>query len=122
MPRDGIGRVCKIGKEEIAGLVTTLRLALEEDASGALRAGWSRRIHVLAKDLAGLNHATLTLRDDPKRDPAPMLAITIDEKALGRSAEDISGCPGTRQSCDLHGVRQTQPRDAGRPAAMPGRG
>jgi D-glucosaminate-6-phosphate ammonia-lyase len=89
MPRDGIGRICKVGKEEIAGLVTALRLALEEDASGALRAGWARHIAVLAEGLAGLNHATLTLRDDPERDPVPMLAIALDEKALERSAEDV---------------------------------
>jgi L-seryl-tRNA(Ser) seleniumtransferase len=89
MPRDGIGRVCKVGKEEIAGLVTALRLALEEDASGALRAGWSKHITRLAEGLAGLNNATLTVRDDPERDPVPMLAITVDEKALGRSAEEV---------------------------------
>jgi len=89
MPRDGIGRICKVGKEEIAGLVTALRLALEDDASGAMRGAWSRRIAALAEGLTGLNNATLTIRDDPERDPCPMLAIDLDESALGRSAESV---------------------------------
>ena len=89
MPRDGIGRICKVGKEEIAGLVTALRLAIEDDASGAMRQSWSQRITSLAEGLAGLNKAQITVRDDPARDPVPMLAIDLDEAALERSAEAV---------------------------------
>ena len=38
LPQHGIGRACKVGKEEIVGLLTALRLFLEEDARGAPRA------------------------------------------------------------------------------------
>jgi D-glucosaminate-6-phosphate ammonia-lyase len=53
LPQHGIGRACKVGKEEIAGLLTALRLFLEEDA-GARRGRWLGLMQELALGLREL--------------------------------------------------------------------
>ena len=86
MPRDGIGRVCKVGKEEIAGLVAAIALALEEDASGAMRGRWTRLVREMADGLQGINNARIEVTEDGK---VPFLHVHVDEAALGRSAESV---------------------------------
>lgn len=89
MPRDGIGRVCKVGKEEIAGLVTALRLALEDDANGASRGRWKRLVREMAEGLQGVNNARIEVCECDEHDPVPFLHLHVDEAALGRSAEQV---------------------------------
>ncbi|MDA0220900.1 MAG: aminotransferase class V-fold PLP-dependent enzyme [Proteobacteria bacterium] len=86
MPRDGIGRICKVGKEEIAGLVAAIGLALEEDASGATRGRWTRLVREMAEGLQGVNNARIEVAEEGK---LPFLHIHVDEAALGRSAESV---------------------------------
>jgi len=86
MPRDGIGRVCKVGKEQIAGLVAAIGLAIEEDASGAMRGRWTRLVREMAEGLQGVNNARIEVAEDGK---VPFLHIHVDETALGRSAESV---------------------------------
>ncbi len=86
MPRDGIGRVCKVGKEQIAGLVAAIALALEEDASGATRGRWTRLVREMADGLQGINNARIEVAEDGK---VPFLHVHVDEAALGRSAESV---------------------------------
>jgi L-seryl-tRNA(Ser) seleniumtransferase len=88
MPRDGIGRVCKVGKEEIAGLVTALRLALEDDAKGTTQARWRRLVAEMAEGLAGVNNARIEI-EHRKGGTIPFLHVHVDEAALGRSAESV---------------------------------
>src|SRR5258708_1905750 len=63
-PQHGIGRVCKVGKEEIVGLLTALRLFIEEDPT-ARRARWTALMDGLAAALAYLPNC----RGDVVRDP-----------------------------------------------------
>jgi D-glucosaminate-6-phosphate ammonia-lyase len=56
LPQHGIGRACKVGKEEIVGLLAALRLFVEEDA-GTRRARWLGLMQELAAGLAGLGGA-----------------------------------------------------------------
>ena len=53
LPQHGIGRGCKVGKEEIVGLLTALRLFVEEDHA-ARRARWRGLMQELVDGLAGL--------------------------------------------------------------------
>ncbi|HZA67547.1 MAG TPA: aminotransferase class V-fold PLP-dependent enzyme [Geminicoccaceae bacterium] len=85
LPHHGIGRGCKVGKEEIVGLLTALRLFVEEDA-GARRARWRALMQELVDDLADLRHATVGLLDDEE---VPRVALDLDEAALGMSALEL---------------------------------
>jgi D-glucosaminate-6-phosphate ammonia-lyase len=51
VPRQGIGRSLKVGKEELAGLVTALDLFVEEDHA-ALAQEWTERAARIADDLS----------------------------------------------------------------------
>jgi L-seryl-tRNA(Ser) seleniumtransferase len=82
LPQHGIGRGCKVGKEEIVGLLTALRLFLDEDAA-ARRARWLGLMQELANGLNGLPHANARLLDEGE---VPLLALELDEAASGLSA------------------------------------
>lgn len=63
LPQHGIGRGCKVGKEEIVGLLTALRLFVKEDGV-ARRDRWGRLAAELIEGLDGLAHAEVRLLDD----------------------------------------------------------
>lgn len=97
-PHHGIGRPCKVGKEEIVGLLTALRLFVEEDPQ-VRRGRWLQLMEALSTAIGELPHAQVSLANDPKRSEIPMLALQLDEEALGFSALELvkrlqDGVPG----------------------------
>jgi L-seryl-tRNA(Ser) seleniumtransferase len=87
-PHHGIGRPCKVGKEEIVGLLTALRLFVEEDPQ-ARRGRWLKLMEELAAAIGELPHARVALANDPKRAEIPILSLRLDEEALGFSALEL---------------------------------
>ena len=85
LPQHGIGRGCKVGKEEVVGLLTALRLFVEEDAS-IRRARWRGLMQELADGLDGLPYAKVRLLDD---DEVPLVALDLDEAAARLSALEL---------------------------------
>ncbi|MBM3276971.1 MAG: aminotransferase class V-fold PLP-dependent enzyme [Candidatus Handelsmanbacteria bacterium] len=97
-PHHGIGRPCKVGKEEIVGLLTALRLFVEEDPQ-VRRGRWLKLMEELVAAIGALPHARVELANDPKRSEIPLLALHLDEGALGFSALELvkrlqDGTPG----------------------------
>ncbi len=85
LPQHGIGRGCKVGKEEVVGLLTALRLFVEEDAS-IRRARWRGLMQELADGLDGLPYAKVRLLDDEE---VPLVALDLDEAAAHLSALEL---------------------------------
>ena len=85
LPQHGIGRSCKVGKEEIVGLLTALRLFVDEDGA-ARRARWLRLTQELAEGLGSLAHAKVSLLDDEQ---VPEVALDLDEGAAGMGALEL---------------------------------
>jgi L-seryl-tRNA(Ser) seleniumtransferase len=85
LPQHGIGRGCKVGKEEIVGLLTALRLFVEEDRA-ARRARWQALMQELNDGLQGLPHAKVYLLDDGA---VPVLALELDEAAARLGALEV---------------------------------
>ena len=87
LPASGVGRAAKCGKEEIVGLLTALRLFLEENSRGAARA--------LARRLRGnRQRAQGPQRHDGHRrrrkyKGAPAVELALDEDALGLTALEL---------------------------------
>ncbi len=77
LPQHGIGRACKVGKEEIVGLLTALRLFLEENAE-ARRARWRRLMQELADGIAGLAGTEVRLQGE---DEVPQLVLEVQPTA-----------------------------------------
>jgi L-seryl-tRNA(Ser) seleniumtransferase len=92
LPRHGIGRGCKVSKEQIVALLTALRLF----AAGAyddVVAEYRLRLERIAAALRGVQATCRVL--SPEDESFPLLEIAVDEKALGRTAFEV--CRRLRQ-------------------------
>ncbi len=83
-PHQGVGRAFKVGKEEIAGLVTALRLYVARDHA-ADRARWDGLIRAVLEGVADLPHVRGVYLC-PAGHPVPLARLELDEAALGRTA------------------------------------
>jgi L-seryl-tRNA(Ser) seleniumtransferase len=87
LPRHGIGRSFKVGKEQIVALLT----ALELFASGAYDAEFAAMVDGLRSIEVALKGAQCTRRVAPamSADHWAQLEISVDETALGRTAFEV---------------------------------
>ena len=81
VPRQGIGRGYKAGKEEIVGLITALRLFVQRDHA-AERATQARRLQLLAERVSEVPYLSGEVLDAE----AVRARIRIDEAGLGMDA------------------------------------
>ncbi len=89
VPRQGIGRGYKAGKEEIVGLVTALRLFLNRDWA-AERAVWDARLHHIVAGLAdvpGVRAEYLSRGDF--HTGLPFARVAIDPAIVGMTGNDF---------------------------------
>ena len=87
-PQHGLGRPCKVGKEEIVGLITALRLFVAE-GDRARHARWTAVIQSLAEILKALSNVRVTTSIDPGR-PIPGVRLQIDEAAAGITGLELA--------------------------------
>jgi D-glucosaminate-6-phosphate ammonia-lyase len=87
MPRHGIGRGFKVSKEQIAALLTALRM-FEAGAYEPIVAGYRPRLDRLAMALNGLP-ARCVVEQRGDGESFPILVLTLDEAAIGRSAWEV---------------------------------
>ncbi len=89
IPRQGIGRGYKAGKEEIVGLLTALRLYVERDHVAEKR-NCLHKLQSICDGLRGVAHVTAEIiPTDPVRGGFPKARIAIDREALGLSGYDL---------------------------------
>ncbi|MEZ5931503.1 MAG: hypothetical protein R3F54_06055 [Alphaproteobacteria bacterium] len=82
LPQHGIGRPCKAGKEEIAGLLTALDLFVADDPA-ARRQRWLGLCQAIVEAAGRLDHATLRLQDQGE---VPTVALSLDQDRAGMTA------------------------------------
>ena len=87
-PQHGIGRPCKVGKEEIVGLLTALELFVQEDPEERRRS-WTEKLEALRAAIGELRHVEINLVADRKRSEIPVLQLRLDEEAAGMSALNL---------------------------------
>ena len=87
-PQHGIGRPCKVGKEEIVGLLTALELFVQEDPEERRR-GWMATMEELQATIGELPHARAQVVADRKRSEIPVVHLELDEEALGLGALEL---------------------------------
>ena len=90
VPRQGIGRPMKVGKEELVGLIRALELFVEEDHD-ALVEEWLDRAQRIAADLDEVASFDTSLTADDKTAVAPEVVVSVNAKVAGVSATDIVG-------------------------------
>jgi D-glucosaminate-6-phosphate ammonia-lyase len=91
VPRQGIGRPMKVGKEELVGLLRALDLFMEEDHD-ALAEEWTDRSHRIAAALNRLNGVETNITTDDKTAIAPEVVVEVDADVAGVSATEVVGC------------------------------
>lgn len=84
LPQHGIGRPCKVGKEEVVGLLVALRRFVAESPAER-HAGWLTRLEEVAAVLRASNLLRVALVDEGI-DRVPLLDAVIDEAAAGIDA------------------------------------
>ena len=98
VPRQGIGRPMKVGKEELAGLIRALEAFVDEDHD-ALRREWRARSEGIAETLESIDGVTTSITAADKTSIAPELDVRIVPNAAGTTAIDVVG-----------GLRREEPR------------
>ncbi|QLG61050.1 aminotransferase class V-fold PLP-dependent enzyme [Halorarum salinum] len=77
MPRHGIGRPMKVGKEELVGLIRALELFLEEDESEVLRE-WNERASFLMKKLREIDGLVVSVCNEDEPDTVTVLHVGLE--------------------------------------------
>jgi len=87
IPHQGLGRSMKVGREEIAGLITALRefVAGDDDAD---RQRWEGLLAGIAAPLEGIDGVCPRIAAGASQ-PVPQLRIELDEAVLGVTAYDV---------------------------------
>lgn len=90
VPRQGIGRQTKVGKEELVGLLAALDAFLEEDQE-ELHAEWAERCELVAEGLGDAPGLAVATRGGGKVTVAPELYVEVDPGAAGIDAVGLVG-------------------------------
>ncbi len=86
-PHQGICRVCKVGKEEIMGLIVALQIYMERDHDADLKQWW-KKVRYLVEQIGELASVSAEVITTELR-PIPQIRLHLDERALGLSAADL---------------------------------
>jgi D-glucosaminate-6-phosphate ammonia-lyase len=89
IPHHGIGRGCKVSKEEIVGLLVALERFVALDHAGE-RARQERLLLALRGQLAGTPHLEARFLPAAETGRDPLLELHLDEAGLGLSAFQLS--------------------------------
>jgi D-glucosaminate-6-phosphate ammonia-lyase len=87
VPNHGVCRGCKVGKEEIVGLVTALEFYVSQDHEALLR-GWEALTRTIAEDLADLSGVAVSL--DRRPSGVPCVGLAWSGADAGRKAVAVA--------------------------------
>ncbi len=84
-PHHGIGRPCKVGKEQIVGLLTALEHFAGEHLE-ARAAAWRDRIDELVAATGAIPGGRFTIDTDSRPSEVPMAVLKLDESVAAKTA------------------------------------
>ncbi|HXI18052.1 MAG TPA: L-seryl-tRNA selenium transferase, partial [Chloroflexota bacterium] len=84
----GIGRPCKVGREEVVGLLTALMAYVRRDHAADLTC-WQALAQRMAEGLSGILGVQVT-SNDGATSGRPSVTLQLDEQALGKTAVQVS--------------------------------
>lgn len=90
VPRQGIGRPLKVGKEELVGLIRALKLFVEEDHD-ARRQEWSQRNTLITESLHSTPGFVVDITANDGKTAVPEIEVTVDDSVVGMSATELVG-------------------------------
>ncbi len=87
-PHHGIGRPCKVGKEQIVGLLTALEHFAGEHLEARV-AAWRDRIDELVAATGAIPGGRFTIDTDSRPSEVPMAVLKLDESVAAKTALDV---------------------------------
>ncbi|RQG94234.1 aminotransferase class V-fold PLP-dependent enzyme [Natrarchaeobius chitinivorans] len=90
VPRQGIGRSLKVGKEELAGLIVALESFLESDPD-AMRDHWHREAQLIADAIDSATGVETTLNSGGEISVASEVVVRIDPETAACTATELVG-------------------------------
>lgn len=90
VPRQGIGRPLKVGKEELVGLIAALEAFMDEDQD-VLANEWNTRLDIVSEGLENLRGVTTRREAGGKLMVAPEVYVEIDPEAAALNAVELVG-------------------------------
>lgn len=88
VPRQGIGRPMKVGKEELVGVIVALEAFLEEDHD-ARHEEWTERAERIVAGLEDASALDVSIMAAEKTAVVPEVVVSVDEDELGRTTADL---------------------------------
>lgn len=88
LPRNGIGRSCKVGKEEIVGLLVALEVFLESDDE-ARRSTWRTTMEELLKEFSGVSFIQAKVVPSSYKPGIPGVEMVLDQDGAGVSMREF---------------------------------
>lgn len=98
VPRHGIGRGMKVGKEELLGLVTALESFLDEDEE-ELHREWNERVQRAASYLGEIDGLDAQICDSDETRVVTTALVSVNERVAGVNATEL-----------IHRLRDENPR------------
>lgn len=89
VPRHGIGRGFKVGKEELVGIITALRLFMEEDEEVKYQE-WHERARRIGERLDGRTGIDVSYAHSEKGDAITNVEVTVEEATAGLTATELA--------------------------------
>jgi L-seryl-tRNA(Ser) seleniumtransferase len=105
LPQHGLGRSCKVGKEEIMGLLAALRIFTSE-GDAVRHARWLKVANDLAAGCVGIAGTEVRIRDAENSEGVPLVVLALDRArhdatsvilAIQNGAPSIHVDPGKRE-------------------------
>jgi D-glucosaminate-6-phosphate ammonia-lyase len=75
-PQTGIGRSCKVGKEEVVGLLTALRIFIAE-GDAVRHTLWLERLQPIAEALSSSKQCRIEIENADDKGAVPQLVVTL---------------------------------------------
>lgn len=88
VPRHGIGRGYKVGKEELVGLIRALEIYLGEDESKQFET-WDKRAKDIAEALKNVSILDVAFRSKKETEAVTQVEVTILEEQMQSSTADV---------------------------------
>lgn len=89
VPRQGIGRPLKVGKEELVGLLRALELFLEEDQE-KLHREWTDRTNRVAEGLETVDGVTVRVSEGGAKSVSPVAVLSLTESQTQLTAVELA--------------------------------
>jgi uncharacterized pyridoxal phosphate-dependent enzyme len=86
---DTLGRPCKVGKEEIVGMLKTVELYLAEDQEAITKEQWSQ-LNTIANKVKGIKGISITRNVPEIANNFPTIQIHLDPNRISKTAREVN--------------------------------